>query len=106
MLSGRFRLGVGSGEALDEHILGDRWPGADERLEMPEEAVEVIRLLWEGGATRGKLVQGGVKVCWSADEAQARKTVHRLPRGEGRKPRSKPVCSRREVMSVTGRGQQ
>jgi G6PDH family F420-dependent oxidoreductase len=50
MLEGRFRLGVGSGEALNEHILGDHWPEADERLEMLEEAVEVIRLLWEGGA--------------------------------------------------------
>ena len=46
---GRFNLGVGSGEALNEHILGDRWPEADVRLEMLEEAVEVIRTLWEGG---------------------------------------------------------
>ena len=46
---GRFSLGVGSGEALNEHILGDRWPEADVRLEMLEEAVEVIRLLWQGG---------------------------------------------------------
>ena len=49
LLEGRFALGVGSGEALNEHILGDRWPPAAERLEMLEEAVEVIRLLWEGG---------------------------------------------------------
>src|SRR5256885_6176660 len=49
LLDGRFRLGVGSGEALNEHILGDRWPEADERLEMLEEAVEVIRTLWQGG---------------------------------------------------------
>lgn len=49
MLDGRFALGVGSGEALNEHILGDRWPPADERLQMLEEAVAVIRLLWEGG---------------------------------------------------------
>jgi G6PDH family F420-dependent oxidoreductase len=49
LLDGRFRLGVGSGEALNEHILGDRWPGADERLEMLEEAIEVIRTLWQGG---------------------------------------------------------
>jgi G6PDH family F420-dependent oxidoreductase len=49
MLEGRFNLGVGSGEALNEHILGDRWPEADVRLEMLEEAVEVMRLLWEGG---------------------------------------------------------
>jgi G6PDH family F420-dependent oxidoreductase len=49
LLEGRFALGLGSGEALNEHILGDRWPRADERLEMLEEAVQVIRLLWQGG---------------------------------------------------------
>ena len=49
LLDGRFCLGLGSGEALNEHILGDRWPGADERLEMLEEAVDVIRTLWRGG---------------------------------------------------------
>jgi coenzyme F420-dependent glucose-6-phosphate dehydrogenase len=49
MLGGRFMLGLGTGENLNEHVLGDRWPAADERLEMLEEAVEVIRLLWEGG---------------------------------------------------------
>jgi G6PDH family F420-dependent oxidoreductase len=48
-LEGRFQLGVGSGEALNEHILGDRWPPAGVRLEMLEEAVEVIRKLWKGG---------------------------------------------------------
>ena len=41
-------LGVGSGEALNEHILGDPWPEADVRLEMLEESVEVIRALWTG----------------------------------------------------------
>ena len=45
---GRFRFGVGSGEALNEHILGDRWPPADLRLDMLAEAVEVIRTLWTG----------------------------------------------------------
>ncbi|MBV9839025.1 MAG: LLM class F420-dependent oxidoreductase [Solirubrobacterales bacterium] len=146
LLDGQFCLGLGSGEALNEHIFGDRWPGADERLEMLEEAVEVIRKLWEGGVKdhRGrhyrlehcrvydlpdapppivisgfgrksvelaarigdgyctvgpdadsvelfrsrapdgkrKLVQGGLKVCWSEDAARARKTVHRLWRNE------------------------
>jgi G6PDH family F420-dependent oxidoreductase len=48
-LEGRFVLGVGSGEALNEHVLGDPWPSADERLEMLEEAVQVIRLLHDGG---------------------------------------------------------
>jgi G6PDH family F420-dependent oxidoreductase len=49
LLDGRFSLGVGTGEALNEHILGDPWPEASERLEMLEEAIEVIRLLWQGG---------------------------------------------------------
>jgi len=46
-----FFLGVGTGEALNEHILGDRWPPADTRLAMLEEAVAVLRLLWEGNET-------------------------------------------------------
>lgn len=140
MLDGRFCLGLGSGEALNEHILGDHWPEADERLEMLEEAVEVIRNLWRGGARdhrgrhyrvehariydlpespppivisgfgrkaielaarigdgyctvapdaesvklfregsqHGRLVQGGMKVCWEEDEASARRTAYRL----------------------------
>lgn len=146
MLKGNFSLGVGTGEALNEHIFADRWPGADERLEMLEEAVQVIRTLWQGGvqghrgrhyrvehcrvydlpeqtpkiivsgfgdkavslAARigdgyctvgpdadsvqkfrsesnedGKLVQGGLKVCWGENEADARKTAHRLWANEG-----------------------
>ncbi len=140
LLEGRFVLGVGSGEALNEHIFGAHWPEADERLEMLEEAVEVIRTLWQGGTQshRGrryrvenariydlpeeppailvsgfgpkaielaarigdgfctvkpdreavsgyrsqgggdKPVAGGMKVCWSRSEAQARATAHRL----------------------------
>ncbi|QNE16860.1 TIGR03557 family F420-dependent LLM class oxidoreductase [Kribbella qitaiheensis] len=46
LLNGRFRLGIGSGEALNEHIFGDAWPTVDVRLEMLEEAVEIIRRLW------------------------------------------------------------
>ncbi|MDQ0687472.1 G6PDH family F420-dependent oxidoreductase [Streptomyces achromogenes] len=48
MTNGRFRLGVGSGEALNEHILGDAWPPANVRLEMLEEAVQVMRRLFTG----------------------------------------------------------
>jgi G6PDH family F420-dependent oxidoreductase len=140
LTGGRFTLGVGTGEALNEHILGSRWPSAEERLEMLEEAVQVIRELLTGqlithegkhytvdtarlysapdrpppvfmsgfgekaikvaariadgymstmpnaGFVRlyresgggDRPVQGGLKVCWSPDEASARKTVHRL----------------------------
>jgi G6PDH family F420-dependent oxidoreductase len=49
LTQGRFTLGVGTGEALNEHILGDPWPEADLRLAHLEEAIEVIRLLWSGG---------------------------------------------------------
>jgi G6PDH family F420-dependent oxidoreductase len=48
MLPGRFFFGVGSGEALNEHITGEHWPQVDVRLEMLEEAVQIIRDLWEG----------------------------------------------------------
>jgi G6PDH family F420-dependent oxidoreductase len=139
LLEGRFALGVGSGEALNEHVVGDAWPEADVRLEMLEEAVEVMRLLWSGGqqSHRGRHytvsnarlydlpdqpppvivsgfgpkatrlaarigdgyattmpdreliglyrseggtgpVQAGTKVCFGADEAEARRTAHRL----------------------------
>jgi G6PDH family F420-dependent oxidoreductase len=139
LLDGRFALGVGSGEALNEHILGDAWPNIETRLEMLDEAVEVIRTLWEGGmrdhrgihyevqnariydlpdppppilmsgfgpkATRlaARIADGfvttkpdremiglyrseggtgpvhaGAKVCFASDEAEARRTVHRL----------------------------
>jgi G6PDH family F420-dependent oxidoreductase len=139
MLEGRFNLGVGTGEALNEHILGDRWPEIGVRLEMLEEAVDVIRTLWQGGTRdhRGRHyevqnarvydlpdtpppilvsglgtkstrvaarigdgyittkpakqlielyrseggkgpIQAGAKVCFGPDEAEARRTAHRL----------------------------
>jgi G6PDH family F420-dependent oxidoreductase len=45
---GRFSLGVGTGENLNEHIIGAKWPRYETRAEMLEEAVEVIRQLWTG----------------------------------------------------------
>jgi len=140
LTEGRFTLGVGTGEALNEHIAGTTWPSAEERLEMLDEAVEVMRELFTGklithhgphyrvdtarlysvpskpppiyvsgfGEKAIKLaarigdgyisvqpdadfvrlyresgggdrpVQGGLKVCWGADKARARKTMHRL----------------------------
>ncbi|GLX42108.1 LLM class F420-dependent oxidoreductase [Streptomyces roseochromogenus] len=46
---GRFRLGLGSGENLNEHIVGAGWPAAHVRLDMLEEAVGIIRSLFTGG---------------------------------------------------------
>lgn len=53
---GRFTLGAGAGENLNEHVVGGGWPPADIRHEMLEEAVEIIRALWDGGYVnfRGK----------------------------------------------------
>jgi coenzyme F420-dependent glucose-6-phosphate dehydrogenase len=51
LMPGRFFLGVGTGENLNEHILGQAWPEWDVRAEMLEEAVEVIRALWSGEVT-------------------------------------------------------
>jgi G6PDH family F420-dependent oxidoreductase len=48
MLPGRFFLGVGTGENLNEHVLGQRWPSTEVRREMLEEAVAVMRELWRG----------------------------------------------------------
>jgi G6PDH family F420-dependent oxidoreductase len=145
LLPGRFVLGVGSGEALNEHILGDDWPDADTRLEMLEESIEIMRRLWEGGFVKhdgrhyvvenarvyslpdepppvyvsgfgpksialaaragdgyctvgpdaeavqrfrsegggDKPVQGGLKVCYGADEAECLRTAHELWPNEG-----------------------
>lgn len=49
MMPGRFFLGLGTGENLNEHILGQHWPEPKIRLDMLQEAVEIIRKLWEGG---------------------------------------------------------
>ena len=140
MLGGRFVLGVGTGENLNEHVVGRRWPPWDVRADMLEEAIEIIRALWEGTWTtyRGRhhvvetaklytlpdtpppiavaaggpkaaelagrlgdglvnfapdpavaegFVQAGgegkpcyvqLNVCWAEDEADARKTAHRI----------------------------
>ena len=141
MMEGRFFLGVGTGENLNEHVLGDRWPDWDVRARMLTESVEVIRELWTGEVTshegefytvenariytlpeqpvpihvaasgpraaklagqigdgfigtspekellaafdRGKRGvrrprYGQLTVCWGPDEAQARRTAHRM----------------------------
>ena len=48
---GRFLFGIGTGEYLNEHILGDQWPPISRRQDMLIEAIDVMRSLWEGGYT-------------------------------------------------------
>lgn len=50
LADGRFTLGVGAGERLNEHVVGGGWPSVRVRHEMLREALEIIRLLWQGGA--------------------------------------------------------
>jgi coenzyme F420-dependent glucose-6-phosphate dehydrogenase len=51
MMPGRFFLGLGTGENLNEHILGDRWPPFPIRLEMLGESIELMKELWKGEMT-------------------------------------------------------
>ena len=48
LAEGRFRLGLGAGEELNENVVGKGWPAVDVRHEMLVEAVEIIRRLWDG----------------------------------------------------------
>jgi coenzyme F420-dependent glucose-6-phosphate dehydrogenase len=48
MMPGRFFLGLGTGENLNEHVFDDPWPDIDTRQEMLAEAIEIIRELWKG----------------------------------------------------------
>ncbi|MEU7690139.1 TIGR03557 family F420-dependent LLM class oxidoreductase [Microbispora hainanensis] len=92
LLDGGFRLGVGAGEALNEHILGDQWPPAERRQRMLEEAVDgyihtapaadMVEAFHKAGG-EGRPCVAGLKVCWANDEAEARKTVHRLWPNQG-----------------------
>src|SRR3954447_24588853 len=52
MMPGRFMLGVGTGEALNEHVVGERWPAYEVRAQMLEEAVDIIRRLFAGDQVR------------------------------------------------------
>jgi G6PDH family F420-dependent oxidoreductase len=52
LMPGRFSLGVGSGENLNEHIFGDPWPSVEVRQQKLREAIEVIRMMWTGDLVR------------------------------------------------------
>jgi G6PDH family F420-dependent oxidoreductase len=68
---GRFSLGLGAGENLNEHIVGGQWPLARVRHEMLGEAVEIIRALWAGGTVtyRGKHFEVESAKVWDLPEA-------------------------------------
>lgn len=49
MMPDRFMLGIGTGENLNEHVTGEAWPPFGLRLEMLEEAIHILRMMWQGG---------------------------------------------------------
>ncbi|MGW5050286.1 TIGR03557 family F420-dependent LLM class oxidoreductase [Actinokineospora sp. NPDC004072] len=54
LANGRFTLGLGAGENLNEHVVGRGWPSVDVRHDMLAEAIEIISALFDGGyVTRG-----------------------------------------------------
>ncbi len=67
---GRFTLGLGAGENLNEHIVGGGWPGADIRHEMLEEAVTIIGGLFDGGSVnfRGEHFDAESAKLWDLPE--------------------------------------
>jgi G6PDH family F420-dependent oxidoreductase len=67
---GRFTLGLGAGENLNEHVVGGRWPVAGVRHQMLAEAVEIIRALWAGGTVtyRGRHFEVESAKVWDLPE--------------------------------------
>src|SRR3954471_23638359 len=91
---GRFRLGLGSGESLNEHVVGMRWPTVGERHEMLAEAVDVISALFAGGNVnvRGKhfaVESAQLGTCRrSACRSASRSRARRRARSPGARPTS------------------
>ena len=71
---GRFTLGLGSGENLNEHTVGLGWPAVETRQDMLEEAVEIIRALFEGELVtyRGEHFDVDSARLWDLPEEQVR----------------------------------
>ena len=96
LMPGRFFLGVGTGENLNEHVLGDRWPSTRERREMLEEAIDVMRVLWKESSAASRASTSGSRTHASytlPDEpipvivAAAASRRRSRGRAEGRRPR-------------------
>jgi coenzyme F420-dependent glucose-6-phosphate dehydrogenase len=66
MMPGRFFLGLGTGENLNEHILGQHWPPIDVRRQMLKEAVQILPLLWRGGNHSYWYQKTDVTTCYQA----------------------------------------
>ena len=74
---GRFTLGLGSGENLNEHTVGAGWPAVETRQEMLEEAIEIIRALFGGDLVtfRGEHFAVDAARLWDLPDEQVRIAV-------------------------------
>lgn len=72
MADGRFTLGLGSGENLNEHVVGKAWPTVVRRQDMLREAIEIIRALFDGKMVnwRGDYFQVDSARLWSLPEVR------------------------------------
>src|SRR6185437_15892440 len=92
LASGQFTLGVGSGEALNEHILGTAWPSAEERLDMLAEAVDVIRELFSGRLiTHHGTAVFGARLAAAHLHVRLRRESHQAGRPAGRRLYMRPA---------------
>ena len=96
LAEGRFTLGLGSGENLNEHVVGRGWPAIAERQDMLAEAIEVIRALHTGDLVdhRGEFFQVDSARIWDLPgrgrrhrRRRRRRPRHRALRSPGRPPR-------------------
>ena len=85
MMPGRFFLSVGSGEALNEHILGRHWPPPAQRIEMLAEAISVIRQLWSGEEITHRGEHFTVERCTAVHAARPSSTAQRSGLGRCRR---------------------
>ena len=99
---GRFFFGVGSGENLNEHILGDRWPETEVRQERLEEAVEVMRVLWQGGLTSHPAATTRSRTLVYTRCPRSRRRSSSLPPGE-QADRARGADRRRVLRARPGR---
>jgi G6PDH family F420-dependent oxidoreductase len=70
LADGRFTLGLGSGENLNEHVVGQGWPTVDRRLDMLAEAIKLIRELLSGDLIdfRGEFFEVDSARIWDVPE--------------------------------------
>ena len=94
MSGGRFRLGLGAGENLNEHVVGRGWPPAHIRHEMLEEAIEIMRGLWTGDYYRH---EGSTTTSTTRGSSR-----YRPSRRRSTSPRAAPNRSRSQRERATG----